>query len=534
MAVYAYGKVAVYAEQAGTLRLARSARVFVTDAVTHAPVNVTQGAATRPYIDTDGTGLASFTAEHPGPLRMTAGAVFVDVYSDELPGIALDAVAAAEAAQAAAADAAAAAYGPADATVAALVGSTSATRTALDDRYAQARGLGLNVLEFGAVGDGVHDDTTAIQAALDAAGTEGPFGGGSVYLPVGTYKVSATLTVPQEVTVLGQSYNQTIIKTSSATGHVIVLHSACVVRDLLIQASVTRTAGSHISIEGSQVVVDHCSFMQYSVAISVGTVGTKAALTIISRCVFREPVVGAGFGGIHLVNFASPSISDVVMTGNDAGTQTDFGIRIWAGDTAFVGPNVNVVAHGTGLLIDPIGVSAFAIYVTQAMFDTPGPTTSNGFPSGMDINPGAAGFVYDLTCTNTWFGNSRTAHGAAIVSGSGVVDGVQLTGCEFVGNSYAGVYTNGVDAKNWSVTGGLAAGNGNVAVDAQNSTSRFSITGLRAGPTGVHGPNGVGVRVGASASDYYTITGCNLALNTGSGLSDSGTGAHKVVANNLT
>lgn len=135
MTVYAYNKVAVYAEFAGTLRLARSTRVFVTDAVTGDPVNVTQGIVVQPYLDTDTAGIASFTAEHPGPLQLRSGTVFVDAYSDELPGIALDAVAAAEAAQAAAEAAAAAAYGPADGTVATLVGTSSATRTALDARY---------------------------------------------------------------------------------------------------------------------------------------------------------------------------------------------------------------------------------------------------------------------------------------------------------------------------------------------------------------------------------------------------------------
>ena len=42
-----------------------------------------------------------------------------------------------------------------------------------------------NVLDFGAVGDGVADDTAAIQAALDA--------GSIVYMPEGTYKISDTI-----------------------------------------------------------------------------------------------------------------------------------------------------------------------------------------------------------------------------------------------------------------------------------------------------------------------------------------------------
>ena len=52
-----------------------------------------------------------------------------------------------------------------------------------------------NVRAFGAVGDGVHDDTAAIQAAIDAASAGL---GGVVYLPPGGYRTSAPLTLPTD------------------------------------------------------------------------------------------------------------------------------------------------------------------------------------------------------------------------------------------------------------------------------------------------------------------------------------------------
>jgi hypothetical protein len=48
----------------------------------------------------------------------------------------------------------------------------------------------VNVKSFGAVGDGVTDDTAEIQAALDACGVAG---GGIVFFPSGTYEVSSGL-----------------------------------------------------------------------------------------------------------------------------------------------------------------------------------------------------------------------------------------------------------------------------------------------------------------------------------------------------
>src|SRR3990167_3389822 len=58
-----------------------------------------------------------------------------------------------------------------------------------------------NVLDFGATGDGVTDDSVAIQAAIDAAGDNY---GGIIYLPFGAYGFSTELIVPERVNVWGQ------------------------------------------------------------------------------------------------------------------------------------------------------------------------------------------------------------------------------------------------------------------------------------------------------------------------------------------
>ena len=52
----------------------------------------------------------------------------------------------------------------------------------------------------GAVGDGVHDDTEAIQKTLDKAGSAG---GGNVYLDRGFYKITSSLKIPSNVKLIG-------------------------------------------------------------------------------------------------------------------------------------------------------------------------------------------------------------------------------------------------------------------------------------------------------------------------------------------
>lgn len=63
-----------------------------------------------------------------------------------------------------------------------------------------------NVRAYGATGDGITDDTAAIQAALSAATS-----GGTVFLPQGTYKTTSTL-VPLSNTVVAGAGAGTIIK----------------------------------------------------------------------------------------------------------------------------------------------------------------------------------------------------------------------------------------------------------------------------------------------------------------------------------
>lgn len=66
---------------------------------------------------------------------------------------------------------------------------------------------------YGALGDGSHDDTVAIQAALNAANAAG---GGVVYLPAGQYKISAALTMYNRITLRGDGdYVTNIVQTST-------------------------------------------------------------------------------------------------------------------------------------------------------------------------------------------------------------------------------------------------------------------------------------------------------------------------------
>lgn len=69
----------------------------------------------------------------------------------------------------------------------------------------------VNVLDFGAIGNGSHDDTTAFQAAFDASA--------DVYVPAGTYRLTATLDLPSPFRVVGAGADSSVLRFENMGGY---------------------------------------------------------------------------------------------------------------------------------------------------------------------------------------------------------------------------------------------------------------------------------------------------------------------------
>ncbi len=107
-------------------------------------------------------------------------------------------------------------------------------------------GRWLDVTAYGAVGDGITDDTNAIQAAINNAGING----GIVFLPVGDYLVSSSLIIYSGITLQGNGEGTKIIAASNLNDSVIKSSSDYLlnntqIRDLEINAS-NQISGSGI------------------------------------------------------------------------------------------------------------------------------------------------------------------------------------------------------------------------------------------------------------------------------------------------
>ena len=119
--------------------------------------------------------------------------------------------------------------------------------------------LSVSVKDFGAKGDGVTDDTTAIHNAIMAAHNAG---GGVVFLPAGTYRNTIN-GIRSNVHLIGAGIDATIIKQIDLTSnHCIQFSDAsnCSIQHLTIDGNredCTAGHGIELSQETVNILIDH-------------------------------------------------------------------------------------------------------------------------------------------------------------------------------------------------------------------------------------------------------------------------------------
>lgn len=108
--------------------------------------------------------------------------------------------------------------------------------------YSMISGAPVNVVDFGAVGDGVTDDTAAIQAAINAL----PALGGVVYFPYGNYLISSQLTSSKFIRFVGEGFSNV----GGSQGPTQILKGAAMTQ-AAIKLSVAGSAIENLDVRGA-------------------------------------------------------------------------------------------------------------------------------------------------------------------------------------------------------------------------------------------------------------------------------------------
>jgi hypothetical protein len=153
-------------------------------------------------------------------------------------------------------------------------------------------GLVFNVKSptYGAAGDFTTDDTAAIQAALTAAGVAAANGeeGAYVFFPIGTYRITAVLNVPNYVHMVGVGTNGSIIAVDHPTQGTLAFASGIhtqTVTGIRLAAMQANTGAVVTLASGSQVALRDCLIGQ--AAWHIGTLVSLTSSTTTSFSAYR-------------------------------------------------------------------------------------------------------------------------------------------------------------------------------------------------------------------------------------------------------
>lgn len=202
-----------------------------------------------------------------------------------------------------------------------------------------------NVKDFGAIGNGVHDDTTAIQAAASAV----PSTGGVLLFPAGgNFLISSPITLKSNTAVWGAGATIT-----AAPGTVW-----------------STTISAFVGTSISNISVNRLNFVWPQGHVNYGSNPAAHILAFIS-CTNVKVLECTSVGGTDLV--ANVGCTDVLMFGNRAVNVSNSAYDSWGGAT-----DIKVIGNWCSTLASETNPGIGAIQFTG--FNTDGsPATSTGF-----------------------------------------------------------------------------------------------------------------------------------------------------------
>jgi parallel beta-helix repeat protein len=331
----------------------------------------------------------------------------------------------------------------------------------------------INVMDYGATGDGIHDDAVALQAAITAAASENK----AVMIPPGTYKKSAQLTLHSNLAIVGtgeaiiqetgqaHGFYGADIENVTITGIKLVGYNDAV---LSKASGITISNGERIHIE--DVVIENYDFngmwlgcinnstitkcriennclrgvTYYGSGIILGwsTFGASKNVTV-DGCEFIHNGNGTKFcHGLYVSGNTNvnPHIlnENIIVENNIAINNSGAGFKI-VGDGCIVTGNVATDNGYDGIFSEYSNGCIFSDNVINTTFLWDGSTG----PAGISITGGGANMaILDNTITNMYH------HGIRMEGPNNTISGNKILNCGEYG-IYASAADNSTIRGNW-------------------------------------------------------------------------------------
>ena len=257
--------------------------------------------------------------------------------------------------------------GVSNASLTPITATGSTTGRTLQDRFADV----VNVKDFGAKGDGVTDDTAAIQAAVTALS---PFG--ALFFPEGTYKTSSTITLPASsglngLTLKGCGWGSAIKPTSAVTTAILCAGDIVFIEALQFDGSSTSGASAiqfNGGLNNNKVSVKDSYFASFNTGITLNTDSYSIHGNNFTSCYTSINCADSAMNGSISGNYVLGGNQAVVFARNSTEAE---GVRVFNNTFLCTGASANQIVIQAGLeisifnnIIDQTGSAGRAIYIS--------------------------------------------------------------------------------------------------------------------------------------------------------------------------
>lgn len=179
--------------------------------------------------------------------------------------------------------------------------------------YSMISGAPINVLDYGATGDGATNDTAALQAAITAATANKR----TLYVPAGIYRYTA-LTIANAITILGDGNSSVLRKTTTnVTGITVTTTLPITIENMAFDAVASQTGGALICIDSTTFENGLSTFRNITFGgFYIGLQFLRAATWSVFDCYFESAGVDAGSTALWIQNNQNPDSGDSTVIGN--------------------------------------------------------------------------------------------------------------------------------------------------------------------------------------------------------------------------